>query len=181
MKRFLIAALLVIGLLAAGGYILYRKVMPHLVAKAVTSHSLPGYIPKRLKNRVEAIRKPINKGTEAIIEKMHDADITLEDVLLAVDNISEEEAYAFLDEFNETDHTSPDDVFDVAKKHFKTSFDLEVFREPFRKHFKLKQIRSVIDYASLNRRSNDVDFATAKVILKMIIIEKEKEVVGKVK
>lgn len=165
--------------LAAAGYYLYRSIMPEIVAEAMVSESLPGYIPKRLQTRVEAIRKPINRGTQAMIERMHDSEIPLQKVLEAVDNITEDEAYAFLDEVNKVNPSSTDEIFDVAKKHFKSDFDPEVFREPFKKHFELKQIRSAIDYANLNRSSNDVDIATAKAILKKIIIEKEREVTAK--
>lgn len=175
MKRFLLASLAILVLLAAGGYYLYRSIMPDLVAEAVISDSLPEYIPKRLHTRVEAIRKPINKGTEALIEKMRDSEIPLEQVLEAVDNITEDQAYDFLDEVNAANPSSPDDVFEIAKRHFSTDFDPEVFREPFKEHFEMKQIRNAIAYANLNRKSNDVDISTAKAILKKIIIEKEKE------
>ena len=175
MKSFLLASLAILVLLAAGGYYLYRSIMPDLVAEAVISDSLPEYVPKRLHTRVEAIRKPINKGTEALIEKMHDSEIPLEQVLEAVDNITEDQAYNFLDEVNAANPSSPDDVFDIAKKHFSTDFDPEVFRKPFKEHFEMKQIRNAIAYANLNRKSNDVDISTAKAILKKIIIEKEKE------
>lgn len=179
MKRFLLISALILLFLSIGGYYLYRAVMPEIIAEAVVSDSMPGYIPKRLQPRVEAIRKPINKGTQAMIETMHDSGISLGEVLKAVDNITENQAYAFLDEIDQNHPTSSDEVFDVAKKYFPTDFDAEVFREPFMKHFEMKQIRNAIAYANLNRKSNDVDLPTAKAILKKIIIEKEKEVTGK--
>ena len=45
----------------------------------------------------------------------------------------------------------------------------------FNKHFYMKQIRKAITYANLNRQTGDVDFETAKVILKKILIQKEEE------
>jgi len=176
MKRFLLISLVILVALAAGGFYIYRTVMPGLIADAVTSDTSPEYIPKRIQNRVEAIRKPINKGTEAIIEKMHASEIPVQDVLSAVDNITEDQAHAFLDEVNEVKPESTDEFFDVAKRHFDTDFDPEVFREPFKKHFKIDQLRSAVKYANLNRTSNDVDITTAKAIVKKIILEKEKEV-----
>lgn len=175
MKKTLVAALLVISVLALGGILLYRLVMPGLVAQTLVSESLPGYIPKRLKAKVESIRKPLNNGTQAMLEKMYDADISLDQVLRAVDNISEDEAYAFLDELNTKKPTNTNEVFDLAKKHFSTDFDPEVFREPFNKHIDIKQVKKAVVYANLNRRSNDIDITTAKAIVKQIIIEKEKE------
>jgi hypothetical protein len=64
----------------------------------------------------------------------------------------------------------------VAKKHFSSDFDMEVFREPFNRYFEMKQIKKAISYANFNRKTNDVDIVTAKAILKQIILEKEKEV-----
>jgi len=180
MKKIAIAILLMLIFLVAGGYFLYRSLMPELIAEAVISESLPNYIPKRLRTRVEAIRKPLNKGTKAMLEKMHASEIPLEELLRAIDNINEEEAYAFLDDLNKARPENTDEVFDLAKKHFSTDFDPEIFREPFHKHVNIKQVNKAIDYANLNRRSNDVDISTAKAILKQIIIEKDKELrVGK--
>ena len=175
MKK-IFASLLILAVLGAGGYLLYRSVVPQIIARAVVADSLPGYIPKRLQTKVDAIRMPLNKGAEAMLRKMHSSDIPVDQVLEVVDNISEKEAYAFLDDLNASRPASTNEVFDLAKKHFSADFDLEVFREPFNKHFEMKQINNGIAYANLNRRSNDVDIATAKAILKKIILEKEKEI-----
>ncbi|MEX2231571.1 MAG: hypothetical protein WD824_05390, partial [Cyclobacteriaceae bacterium] len=166
-------------ILAVGGYFLYRSLMPKIIAEAVVAESLPNYIPKRLKNKVDAIRTPLNKGTEAMLQEMHASEIPLDDVLEAVDDITEEQAYSFLDEMNKRKPASTNEVFDVAKKHFSADFDMEVFREPFNKHFEIDQIKNAIAYANMNRKSNDVDISTAKAIFKKIIVEKEKEVISK--
>lgn len=168
--------LVLITAFGLGGYFLYRTYMSGLVAKAVTSESLPKYIPKRFQSKVETIRAPLNDGAEAMVQKMHASDIPVDQVLKAVDNVTEEQAYAFLDELHQQDPTSTNEVFDIAKKHFSTGFNLEVFREPFNKHFTLPQIKKAAAYAEMNRKSNDVDLATAKTILKKIILEKEKKI-----
>ena len=174
MNKLLLPAVILI--LALGGYLLYKTLMPALVAEAVVSESIPGYIPKRLKTRVESMRAPINKGTEAMLRKMQESNVSVDQVLDAVDDIGEAEAYAFLDDLNKKDPKNTNEVFDVAKKHFSPGFDLEIFREPFNEYFEMKQVKKAIAYANFNRKTNDVDIATAKAILKKIIIEKEKEV-----
>lgn len=178
MKK-VVYTLLIASLFGLGVYVLYRAVMPKIIAEAVISDSLPGYIPKRLQTRVEAIKTPINKGAEAMLETMHRSDIPLEKVLETIDGITEKQAYSFLDEVNKTQPATTNDVFDLAKKHFPAEFDPEVFREPFNQHFTMKQIRNGLAYANMNRRSNDVDITTAKAILKKIIMEKDKEVSGR--
>lgn len=171
--------MILLSLVSAGGYFLYRTFAATIIADAVVSESLPAYIPKRLQTRVESIRRPLNKGANAMLQKMHESRIPLDQVLQAIDDVSEEEAYAFLDDLNRAKPSDTDEVFDIAKKHFHTDFDPEVFREPFNRHFDIRQIRNGIAYANLNRRSNDVDITTAKAILKKVIIEKEKEVITK--
>jgi hypothetical protein len=106
---------------------------------------------------------------------MHDSSIPVEEVLEAIDNITEEDVNSFLDEVDATKPSTTDEVFTLAKKHFDTSLDLEVFRKPFNEHFEIKQVQNTLSYANNNRRSNDVDLSTVKAILKKIIIEKERE------
>ena len=175
MKK-IFAPLLILAVLGAVGYLLYRSLVRQIIARAVVADSLPGYIPKRLQTKVDAIRMPLNKGAEAMLRKMHSSDISVDQVLEVVDNISEKEAYAFLDDLNQKRPATTNEVFDLAKKHFSADFDLEVFREPFNTHFEIKQINNGIAYANLNRKSNDVDIVTAKAILKTIILENEKEI-----
>lgn len=178
MNKILIS-LAIVAIVGVGVYVVYRAVMPELIAEATFSESLSDYIPKRLKTRVEAIKNPINKGAEAMIQKMHASHIPLDEVLETVDNITEEQAYAFLDEVNAVKPATKDEVFDLFKKHFPTEFDVEAFREPFTEHFEMKQIKNALAYANMNRHSNDVELATAKAILKKLIIDKEKEVAGR--
>lgn len=179
MKRTVFPAIIIVSLVTAGGYYLYRTFAPAIIADAVVSESLPAYIPKRFQTRVESIKRPLNKGAEAMLEKMHESRIPLDQVLQAIDDVSEEEVYTFLDALNKAKPSNTDEVFDIAKKHFHTDFDPEVFREPFNRYFDMRQIRNGIAYANLNRRSNDVDITTGKAILKKIIIEKEKEVIAR--
>ncbi len=176
MKKILISSAIMLVLLGTGGYLLYHTYMTDIIARAVVSDSLPPYVPKRLQSRIEAIRKPLNKGTEAMLHKMHDSEIPLDRVLEAVDKTTEEEAYAFLDELNRTEPKNTNQVFDIAKRHFPADFDIEVFREPFNKHFQMKQIRNAIAYANMNRKEKTIDVSTAKEILKKIIIDKDREI-----
>jgi hypothetical protein len=174
MKSLLITLAVIFSLLGLAGYFFYRSYMIDIVAHAVVSESLPAYVPKRLKRKVEKMRAPLNKGTEAVLKKMHESDVPLERVLTAVDKTTEEEAYAFLDEVNARKPATTNEVFDIAKKYFSADFDIEVFRQPFNEHVSMKQLRTAIAYANANRKENNVDVATGKAILKKILIEKDK-------
>ena len=174
MKNLLITIAVIFALLGLAGYVFYRSYMTDIIARAVVSESLPPYVPKRLQRRVEKMKAPLNKGTEAMLKKMHESDIPLERVLTAVDKTTEEQAYAFLDELNASKPATTDEVFDIAKKYFSDDLDIEVFRQPFNEHVTMKQVRTAIAYANSNRKENNVDIATGKAILKKILIEKDK-------
>lgn len=175
MKRLMIMCVLLVGLVAGAGYYLYRTWMPDIIADAVISGSGTAYIPKRLKARVEEIRAPINDGTGAIVEKMQAERIPIDEVIHAIDAVTEDQTNAFLDDVNRQKPKTTDEIFDLATKHFSTSFDPEVFRKPFTEHFSMEQIKDALAYANLNRKSKDVDLPMAKAIAKKIIIEKERE------
>jgi hypothetical protein len=174
-RRRLIIFLVVLAILLGTGYFVYRAVMPKMIAKALISEEVPPYVPKRFKSNLEEIREPVGKGAEAILLKMKEAGISLQDLLDAIDNITEPQAYAFLDEVNATEPTETDEIFDLALKHFPTKFDAEVFREPVKKSFKFRQILNAIDFGNTNRRTRDVDFSTIKAVAKIIVTEKAKE------
>jgi hypothetical protein len=175
MRKILVSAIVLVLLLSLGGYYLCRVYFTDLIAGAFVSESLPGYVPKRIQSRIKAISIPLNKGTEAMLRKMHSADIPMEDILTILDNTSEEEAYSLLDELNSTRPKTPDEVFDIVKRYIHADFDVEVFRKPFKDHVDMKQVRKALYYANENRKTHDVDFLTAKAILKKILLQKEHE------
>jgi len=174
MKKIFLLAIVVISVLV-GGYYLYRTTLPDLVAKAVVSESLPDYIPKRIQIKIQAISVPLNKGTEAVIEEMHSSNIPMKEILSVVDKTTEEEAYRMLDEINSTRPETTNEVFDVGKKYISADFDVEIFRKHFNDHLSMKQVKTAINFANQNRKTHDLDFTTAKAIMKKILLEKEKE------
>ncbi|MFZ6011972.1 MAG: hypothetical protein ACOYXT_16640 [Bacteroidota bacterium] len=174
MKK-LIWCIIFLGALAGGGYLWYQSYLPQMVAEAIVSEQTPAYLPEPVKIKIEKLRKPVNDGAESIIKKMHQSKITLDQVFKAIDNAPEEEAYNMLDELNATPITSPDQVFDMAKKRFPVDFDVEVFREPFREKVDLKLIKKSIRYANIYRENEKIDAATARSIVKKILLQKEKE------
>jgi hypothetical protein len=174
MKRFLFFLIITCLILWAGGYFLYRFYLPDLIAKALVADATPTYIPKRLMNRVDELRAPVNKGVDEIIIEMKRNNIPLEDVLELVDQADEEEANLFLEELNAANPQNPDEVFNIAKKHLSADFDVEVFREPFVRNVNMQSIRKAMRYAAVNQRTKDLDIETGRAIAKQILIEKYK-------
>jgi hypothetical protein len=176
MKRFLLI-LIIIGLIVwAGGYLFYRIYLPDIVANALVSDKTPTYIPKRLMNKVDELRMPVNKGADEMIVQMRRNNVALEDVLAVIDDTDEEEARNFLSELNTVKPTDANQVFDIAKKHITADFDIEVFRAPFVKNVSMKSIRKAMGYANTNQKTNDLDIETGRAIAKQILIQKYNEV-----
>ena len=175
MKKMILPALLALAVVSFGGYYLYKTFITDMIAKTVTADSLPDYIPKRIQSRIEGIGAPINKGAEAMLRQMHTSGIPMEDILAVIDATTEEQIYALVDELNTVRPKTTDEVFTIAKKHLRTNFDPEVFRKPFNDHVTIEQIRKALFYASRNRKTYDLDFATGKAIAKKILLEKEEE------
>jgi hypothetical protein len=176
MKRFFLV-IIVLGILAwIGGYIFYRFYFPEIVARAIVADETPSYIPRRLMNKVDELRMPVNKGADEIIVEMKRNNIALDDVVAVIDNTSEDEAYNFLKELNQAKPNTPDEVFDIAKKYITADFDVEVLRKPFVENVNMKSIRKAMSFANTNQRTKDLDIETGRAIAKQILIEKYSQV-----
>jgi hypothetical protein len=172
MKRFFLI-LITLGIIAwAGGYIFYRFYFPELVASAIMADETPKYIPRRLMNKVDELRMPVNKGVDEIISEMKKREIALEDVVEVIESTSEDEAYNFLNELNQANPKDANAVFDIAKKHIDADFDVELFRKPFVENVSIASIRRVVRYANTNNVTKDLDIETGRAIAKQILIEK---------
>jgi hypothetical protein len=173
-KLFLV--IIVVGIIVwIGGYVAYTFYFPKIVAQAIVSENHRTYLPKRLLNKIEEVREPINKSTENFIIELKKADIPMTKIYEAIENTSEEQAYQMLDELNDARITKPDQAFDIFKKHVHTDFDLEPFRASFNQNVDPKMIRRLIKYANMNRSMNEVDIPTAKAIAIQLLKEKEME------
>ena len=175
MKRGLLYGVTVGGLVAFGGYYLYQTLVPEMIAETIVSDSIPSYVPKRFESRVEALSRPINEGTEAVVEEMHNQGIPMDELMDAIDKTTEQQVDAFLNELTRQKPGTTDEVFDIMKKYVPSDFDAEVLRKPFTEHVDMKQIEKIIGYANDNRKTHDLDFQTTKAVLKKIILEKEEE------
>ena len=75
-----------------------------MIAHAIVSpNELPSYLPEKVKEKVKKVKVPVNQGAEAIITTIQQSQkVTLDQILKAIDNVTEEQAYAMLDTLNNT-------------------------------------------------------------------------------
>lgn len=171
--------IILIILLFAGiliGYKVYKLYAPELIANALLGDDEPSILPKKVVEKLKKIKAPTNQISEEIIRSIHTSNITIEQILTALDGVTEEKASELLDDINSLDEiTSPDQIFDLTKQHFQVEFDVELLREPFRSKIDINLLRQVIKKANQYRNNNIIDFESAKIIIKRILIEKEEE------
>lgn len=173
MKRLSLAAA-VLAVLGLAAYIGYNHFLPKIIAQSITDEP-SAIMPEKYHDRLRKIRKPVNEGAEVVVETVHRSGVTMEQILRAIDETTEDQAFAFLDELNRTDLQNPDHVFNIGKKHFPVDFDVEIFRKPFRDKITMATIRKGMRYANNYRDKEEFDAETAKSIAKRILRQKEAE------
>jgi hypothetical protein len=163
--------------LTIGSYIAFKIYMQKMIAHAIVSpNELPSYLPEKVKEKVKKVKVPVNQGAEAIIITMQQSQkVTLDQILKAIDNVTEQQAYAMLDTLNNTKIQNTDQVFDIAKQHFPVDFDVEIFRKAYREKVSMRLIKKGISYGNRFKKNQDMDFESARSILKQILIQKEHE------
>lgn len=172
LRMYLVAFVLVV----AAMYLAYQMYFPVMVANSFSTET-SSLLPEDMKRKIEKVRVPVNDGAALIVAKVHQSDnVTIDDLLRAIDNATEEQALALLDELNRRDTLlSADEIFTLTKKYFPVDFDVEIFRAPFREKVSPALIKKCIKYANIYRRRNELDAETAKSIAKRILLQKEDE------
>lgn len=173
MKRILLV-LGIIVLLCLAGMFAYKVCLPKMIADGITDEA--SYLmPNDIKEKLEAIREPVNEGALTVVETAHKSGVTMEQIMRAIDNAKESQLDAMLLELKDTQIESTDQVFSIAKKHFPVDFDVEIFRKPFNDRVELITLKRAIRQAVAYLENEDIDEQTAKAIAKRILLQKEDE------
>ncbi|MBX2955413.1 MAG: hypothetical protein KF846_04620 [Cyclobacteriaceae bacterium] len=174
-KKVIIVAFLSMTTLVVG-YKLYKQYAPFVIANAILKEEEPIFLPPKIKKKLKEKKVHYNKISKDVIQDIHKSNITLDQVLKALDEVTEEKVYLFLDEVNGLGEIkSSDQIFDLTKKYFPVDFDVEPLRKPFEEKADIVLLQKVIKKANEYRDNELIDFQSAKIVIKRILIEKEKE------
>jgi hypothetical protein len=169
----LLAAFTTIGLIS---YIVYKQYAPAIIAHELLKETEPVFLPKKIVEKIKKIKVQTNQLSTDVIKDIHKSNITLDQILKALDEVTEDKANLLLDEINGLGVIkSSDQIFDLTKKHFPVDFDVEPLREPFRNKADVRLLQKAVQKANEYRDNSLIDFESAKAIAKRILIEKEKE------
>ncbi len=174
-KKLIIILLTLISCLLIS-YGIYKLYAPTIIANELLKETEPTFLPKKIADKIKKVRTQTNQLSTDIIKDVHKSNISLDQLLNELDEVTEDEANSFLDEINSLEElNSPDQIFDLAKKHFPVDFDVEPLREPFRDKADIHKLETLIHKANEYRHNNLIDFESGKAIIKRILKEKEKE------
>lgn len=178
MRSKLIWVLPIVAILAVGGYFIYiRFILPQQIASAIINEkAAPKLLPNRYEKQFVKSRDRINSGADSVLRILHRKNISLQQLLKAIDEVDENDAYRFLDELSTTTIVSSDQVFSIGKKYFKPDFDVETLRELFRKRVSVSQIKRAIALAIKHRDEGDISPEIFRSVVKQVLIEKEKKI-----
>jgi hypothetical protein len=174
-KKILIAGLVVVLIIAS--WMGFKIYMRRMIANAIVSpNELPAYIPEKVREKVKKVKVPVNQGAEAIINSLHQSKkVTLDQILKAIDNVTEDQAYTMLESLNNTKIKNTDQVFDMAKEQFPVDFDVEIFRKAYHEQVSMRLIKKAMAYGNKYKQTQEMDFESARSIVKQILIQKEKD------
>lgn len=176
LKKAALILILVVLTLSLIGFILYKQYAPDIIANELLKETEPVFLPKKVNEKIKKIKVQTNQLSSDIIKDIHKSDITLDQLLHALDGVTEPKANALLDDINKLGKlNNPDQVFDLVKKQFPVDFDVEPLRAPFREKADVQVLQKVVQKANEYRDNKLIDFESAKAIVKRILIEKEKE------
>lgn len=175
MKRFIGWTFILLLLTAVGVFIFYKFYLPGVIADALVQEKEPAYIPKFVQTKIRKYKAPVNKGAEDVIQEIHKSDISLDQILEAIDKTEAEQVYSMLDELSHTEIKNTNQVFDLASRHFPVNFDIEVLRAPFIKNVTMAMIQKGLAQANEKRGEEGVDPEMAKSVIKQILRQKEND------
>jgi hypothetical protein len=176
MVKKLVILLIILTSFALVGYIAFKRYAPAMIANQLLKETEPAFLPKEIKEKIRKVKAQTKQLSMDVIYDIHRSNITLDQLLKSLDQVTEEEAYLLLDDINKLGKIrSSDQVFDLAKMHFPVEYDVEPLREPFRKKADVYTLERVIQKANEYRDNELIDFESAKSVIKRILIEREKE------
>lgn len=179
-KRAYIIGLVVITSLMLCSYITYEVYFPKYIVSLLIDDKNPTYLPKIITNKIDKIKEPINKNSEALILAFEKSGIKTEELLYEVDRINEVQFDNFISELNNLKNKSDaSKIFDLGKQYFPVSFDVEALRDEFLKHATPQTISKAMYLVELYQKEQVISFESGKQIIKQLILQKQAELKAK--
>src|SRR5690349_3650050 len=117
MKTF-ISSIIILVVFAVAAIVCYKIYFPKVVAEAIVSNQEPPtYVPRYIKARINRYKVPVNESAEVIIKRMHESNITIDQLFKTIDETSEEQVYAMVDDLMYSKYSTTDEVFNIITKH----------------------------------------------------------------
>lgn len=175
MRKLIIGILVALSILCLGAFLFYKVYLPSAIAHIITDAETPSYLPSFAEENLAKYKEPINKGASELVQALHDRNIPVEEVIRALDETTEAEIQAALDELKASDIKTTDQAFDIIASHVKTDLDIERLREPFKQHVNIQTIQRVLNDNDFKQYQDLLNASTIKEVVKEVLIQKEAE------
>jgi hypothetical protein len=175
MKKLLWVILILAITFCVAGFVFYKLYLPALVADVLTKAETPSYVPAFVQNKIEKYKVPINKGAGDFVTELHRQNVPVQEVINTIDETSEEEIEAALNELKDQDIKTTDEAFDIIVRHVNSEMNLEIFRAPFKRNVEVKTIQKFLSDDDFNTYRESLDPAMVKEVAKKVLLEKEAE------
>jgi hypothetical protein len=181
MKKLIIIACISIVFII-GGYFSFQYFYPRIVADAIVSNRYSEIIPKRYRDQFTLVGDTINQRVTRLLEITEDKGITINDLLMAIDEIEEQDVRNMIAELYVTKIDSIEQVYEIGTRHIKiTIFDPELLKEPFLRHVEVHHVRKGLKYIKKHDLENQLSAKSGRKIAKQIIIQKKDKIMKKAK
>ena len=192
-KKSLLRTIIVLVILAVGGWVMYEFYLPKIIANVVVKtekvQRLDSILESKLDKHIQEKEKeietklatltPQERKTVKVVRTLSEDTLAVDfDLLIqAIENVNAQQVLQTLDELNEVEINSNSQVFDIAKKNIRVNeFDVELLRPVFMAHIKVRHIKRCLNYINGNDLTSNMSVKVAREIAKKMFIEKKEKI-----
>ena len=177
-KKAVFISIAIVAILAIGGVALYNYMLPKMIVAAINSDDPPpAILPPKVKKKVQVIKDNINERVDQIAVVLDTSDLEFDDILMLVDKVDADEVIATINMLQQTEIVDNEQVFDIVIDNINFhGFDVERFREPFKKHVRVKRIQRTLRRIQEEDLLNAISVPVARRTAKMLLEEKREQI-----
>jgi hypothetical protein len=178
MKKKILTGLGITLLIAIiGGFYFYKKVVPEMAAKAIVKGEYSPIVPKKIQNKVNAVRKTVNTRIDKAFDITTSNGITIDQLFAAIDQVDKQEVektYSLMKEKNVTD---PQEAFKIAYANITIeAFDPMILKPVYDEIIKKEHILRGYNIIEKNNLLENLDMQMIRSVAKQILIQKQEEI-----
>ena len=176
MQKLLIF-ILVLAVVGAVAYAVYRYYLPSKIAESLTSGQKSTLVPEEVQKKVAAFKTKITQGVGNLPPLMDEVNIGYDDLKTMLDRLDPGEVSSALREMSSVTISSAGQAFDIVTKHVHIEgYELERFREMFIRNSDVEEIRKIAKKVSEHETLVTMGMPVAIEVAKDILESSRQEI-----